>query len=109
MLGRRSLPPIGSLLLAGYLLLILLTAVCIFGAQTPAHQHQGPIHHQHTPLCGWAHAVGAAVLLAFSSTLLCLYPRREMVFSDLLSVCFSFRFPLYGRAPPKTFLPVSFA
>ena len=91
---------ISGLLLAGYLSFVLMTAVCPFGGQAPAHHHTGPIHHQHTPLCGWAHAVGSVFLVALSTVVFVLQRRGFLLFRVLFTPGFLALPSRLGRAPP---------
>jgi hypothetical protein len=91
---------ISGLLLAGYFSFVLMTAVCPFGGQAPVHQHAGPIHHQHTPLCGWAHAVGSVFLVALSTAVFVLQRRGVLTFRFFSTPgCLALPSRL-GRAPP---------
>gem|GEM_PF-5458278 len=104
--GRfRALPLISTFLLAGYLSLNLMAAFCMVEGPPSAHHHQAPLHHRHTPLCGWAHAVGSLVVTIAAVALVVFFPKAKYSFRLYAQTT---RFlpgsSLFGRAPPSVLL-----
>jgi len=94
-------PLIAGFVLVGYIALMLLAAFCMTGVSSADHHHHGPLHHQHTPLCGWAHSVGAAFLVLFGVSLVVfLCKKRNPLRVDTVSPRLMIGLPLFGRAPP---------
>jgi hypothetical protein len=102
---RAFLFLVSGFLLAGYLSFVLMTAVCPFGAATPDHhRHDGPIQHEHTSLCEWAHAVGALFLVVFFGSFRIFLRIGQLLFPEPFLRRGGIGLPRFGRAPPFLFV-----